>query len=191
MPSRAASAVVLGRRALDPVGEWTRVDALHLGLAEYQHDLDEERLRAAYAEAVRVVRAEALRPTMPRLSPAGSAAAQALVRRVEDLRPGMMVPGVVTSITSFGAFVNVGVADEGLIHVSELADRFVDEPAAVVSVGQQVLAKVLGVDRARRRISLSLRREDRPPRERGGGGGASHGAKSQALNDLERLFKKS
>jgi predicted RNA-binding protein with RPS1 domain len=190
LPSGAASAVVLARRALDPVAEWTRVDPLRLGLAEYQQDLDEDKLRAAYAEALRLARAETLRSSMPRPAPTASAAAQTLVKRVDDLRPGMMVQGVVTSITSFGAFVNLGLSDEGLVHVSELADRFVDDPATVVSVGQPVLAKVLGVDRGRRRISLSLRREERPARERGGGA-ASHGAKSQALSDLERLFKKS
>ena len=184
-PPSAASAVVLGRRAIDPIGEWTRIDPLRLGFAEYQQDLDEERLRAAYEEALRVVRAEARRPSLPRPQ-ASAALASPLVRRIEDLRPGIMVQGVITSVTSFGAFVNLGLSDEGLIHVSELADRFVDDPSQVVTVGQPVLAKVLGIDRVRRRISLSLRREDRPARERG----TSHGAKSQALSDLERLFKK-
>ena len=68
---------------------------------------------------------------------------------------------VVTNITQFGAFLNVGLSHEGLVHVSELADHFVSDPNEVVTVGQQVKAHVLGVDRARRRISLSLRSDQR------------------------------
>jgi predicted RNA-binding protein with RPS1 domain len=182
---RAASAVVLGRRAIDPMREWTRLDPVRLGLAEYQQDLDDRTLRAAFEETLRIVRADQGRPAPVR--PEVAVVANPVVRHVDDLRPGVMVQGVITSVTQFGAFVNLGLANEGLIHVSELADRFVDDPSTVVTVGQRVLAKVLGVDRARGRISLSLRREERPARERGG---TSRGAKAQALSDLERLFRK-
>jgi uncharacterized protein len=79
------------------------------------------------------------------------------VERIEDLRPGMKLPGIVTNVTAFGAFVDVGVHQDGLVHVSQLADRFVKDPAQVVKVQQRVLATVLQVDLPRRRISLSLR----------------------------------
>ncbi|MFO7708052.1 MAG: Tex family protein [Desulfobacterales bacterium] len=79
------------------------------------------------------------------------------VSAVEDLRPGMQLPGIVTNVTRFGAFVDVGVHQDGLVHVSELADRFVRDPAEVVKPQQKVLVTVLGVDLARRRIGLSMR----------------------------------
>ncbi len=75
----------------------------------------------------------------------------------EDLRPGMQLPGIVTNVTRFGAFVDVGVHQDGLVHVSELADRFVRDPAEVVKPQQKVTVRVLEVDLARKRISLSMR----------------------------------
>ncbi len=90
------------------------------------------------------------------------------VQTLDDLREGMELPGVVTNVTRFGAFVDVGVHQDGLVHVSELADRYVENPAEVVRVGQKVRVRVLGVDRERGRISLSMR-SDRPrPRPRKG-----------------------
>ncbi|MCB9525737.1 MAG: S1 RNA-binding domain-containing protein [Myxococcales bacterium] len=89
-----------------------------------------------------------------------------LIKSVDDLRPGLVVNGVVTNITQFGAFVNIGLSHEGLVHVSELADHFVNDPNEVVKVNQHVEARVLGVDRARRRISLSLRPEREAPAPR-------------------------
>jgi protein Tex len=79
------------------------------------------------------------------------------VSALEDLEPGMRLPGIVTNVTAFGAFVDVGVHQDGLVHVSRLADRFVRDPAEVVKVGQQVSVSVLEVDRERCRISLSMR----------------------------------
>ncbi len=79
------------------------------------------------------------------------------VHTLDDVEPGMRLPGIVTNVTAFGAFVDVGVHQDGLVHVSQLADRFVRDPAEVVRVHQQVVVTVLDVDRARRRISLSLR----------------------------------
>jgi protein Tex len=81
------------------------------------------------------------------------------VESLDDLIPGMRLPGLVTNVTAFGAFVDVGVHQDGLVHVSRLADRFVRDPAEVVKVGQQVHVVVLGVDHERRRISLSMREE--------------------------------
>jgi uncharacterized protein len=92
------------------------------------------------------------------------------VETMEDLRPGMWLPGIVTNITAFGAFVDIGVHQDGLVHVSQMADRFVKDPHQVVKVHQRVKVRVLEVDRERKRISLSLReREDgdgeRPKRD--------------------------
>jgi uncharacterized protein len=79
------------------------------------------------------------------------------VEKIEDVRPGMKLPGIVTNITAFGVFVDIGVHQDGLVHISELADRFVKDPGEVVKVAQKVMATVLDVDLARKRISLSLK----------------------------------
>ena len=79
------------------------------------------------------------------------------VNTIDDVQPGMRLPGIVTNITAFGAFVDIGVHQDGLVHISEMADRFVKSPAAVVSVHQQVKVTVLEVDRGRRRIALSMK----------------------------------
>lgn len=79
------------------------------------------------------------------------------VEKVEDLEVGMRLPGLVTNVTKFGAFVDIGVHQDGLVHISQLADRFVKDPAEVVKVRQQVQVRVLEVDAKRGRIALSLR----------------------------------
>jgi protein Tex len=79
------------------------------------------------------------------------------VRTIEDVKTGMVLDGVVTNVTAFGAFVDLGVKQDGLVHVSELADRFVKDPSAIVRVGDRVKVRVLGVDLQRKRISLSRR----------------------------------
>ena len=81
------------------------------------------------------------------------------VEKIEDVRPGMKLPGVVTNLTAFGAFVDIGVHQDGLVHISELSDRFVKNPAEVAKVNQQVMVRVLEVDLPRKRISLSLKSE--------------------------------
>ncbi len=90
------------------------------------------------------------------------------VETMEDLVPSMKLPGIVTNITAFGAFVDVGVHQDGLVHVSELADRFVKDPAEIVQVHQKVTVTVLEVDIERRRISLSMRSQpkDRPAQKK-------------------------
>ena len=79
------------------------------------------------------------------------------VHDIEDLRVGMILPGLVSNITAFGAFVNIGVHQDGLVHISQLADKFVASPNDIVKLGQQVMVKVVEVDMKRRRISLSMR----------------------------------
>ena len=79
------------------------------------------------------------------------------VQTVEDLHEGMELPGIVTNITNFGAFVDIGVHQDGLVHVSQLADRYVSDPTQVVHLHQHVRVRVLGVDLRRQRISLSMK----------------------------------
>ncbi|MFA0963611.1 Tex family protein [Roseivirga sp. BDSF3-8] len=81
------------------------------------------------------------------------------VEKISDLQVGMKLPGIVTNITAFGAFVDVGVHQDGLVHISHLADRFVSNPSDVVAVHQKVEVTVLEVDAARKRISLSLKKD--------------------------------
>ena len=81
------------------------------------------------------------------------------VSTMEDLKAGMKLPGIVTNITNFGAFVDIGVHQDGLVHVSELSDRFVKDPAEVIKLHQQVQVTVLSVDLARKRIGLSMKQK--------------------------------
>ncbi|MBQ8271027.1 MAG: RNA-binding transcriptional accessory protein [Bacteroidaceae bacterium] len=89
--------------------------------------------------------------------PARAFAFDASVHEIDDLRVGMLLPGIVSNVTAFGAFVNVGVHQDGLVHISQLADRYVSSPGDVVKLGQQVMVRVVEVDLKRRRISLSMK----------------------------------
>ena len=79
------------------------------------------------------------------------------VRKIEDLQPGMVLPGIVTNITNFGCFVDIGVHQDGLVHVSNLSDKRVANPGEVVHLNQKVMVRVVGVEIERKRISLSMR----------------------------------
>jgi uncharacterized protein len=94
------------------------------------------------------------------------------VRELDDLKPGMVCPGLVTNVASFGAFVDVGVGHDGLVHVSQLGRRFARDPREAIQPGERVQARVLKVDREKRQVSLSLRtpppdRRPAPPRRPG------------------------
>ncbi|MDY7030600.1 MAG: S1 RNA-binding domain-containing protein, partial [Thermodesulfobacteriota bacterium] len=80
------------------------------------------------------------------------------VEKLEDLEPGMKLPGVITNVTAFGAFVDIGVHQDGLVHVSQLTDHFVKDPGQVVKVHDTVMVTVLEVDLERKRISLSMKK---------------------------------
>ncbi|KOY88018.1 transcription accessory protein [bacterium 336/3] len=84
------------------------------------------------------------------------------VHEISDLRTGMKLPGIITNVTKFGAFVDIGVHQDGLVHISEVADKYVSDPSEVVKVGQKVQVTVLEIDTDRRRIALSLRGEAKP-----------------------------
>ncbi len=88
------------------------------------------------------------------------------VEKISDLKSGMKLPGIVTNVTAFGAFVDVGVHQDGLVHISQLADRFVKNPSDVVKVGQKVMATVMDVDLERNRIALSMKPSPGPLQEK-------------------------
>ena len=79
------------------------------------------------------------------------------VKSIGDLQEGMVLPGIVTNITGFGCFVDIGIKENGLVHVSQLSGKFVADPSAVVSIHQQVMVKVIGIDLARKRVQLSMK----------------------------------
>ncbi|MGZ8218593.1 Tex family protein [Methylomagnum sp.] len=106
------------------------------------------------------------------------------VSEIKDLQPGMSLEGVVTNVTNFGAFVDIGVHQDGLVHISHLADKFVKDPREIVKAGEVVKVKVLEVDVARKRIALSMKSDAAPmaksagtpaPRPAGGGGAGKGG----------------
>lgn len=123
------------------------------------------------------------------------------VQSMEDLVPGMKLPGIVTNVTVFGAFVDIGVHRDGLVHLSELTDRFVKDPREVVHVHQQVMVTVLEVDLERKRISLSMKKSaheapktQQPKSSKGHPKGAkgrhsSSGTKSGFNNPFAQLLK--
>ncbi|HET8881788.1 MAG TPA: Tex family protein [Solimonas sp.] len=82
------------------------------------------------------------------------------VHEIKDLKPGMMLEGTVTNVAAFGAFVDIGVHQDGLVHISRLADRFVKDPHEVVKAGDVVKVRVVDVDAARKRIALSMKKDD-------------------------------
>ena len=109
----------------------------------------------------------------------------ASVNKPEDLRPGMKLPGLVTNVTAFGAFVDVGVHQDGLVHVSQLSDSFVKDPAEIVKPGQKVHVTVTEVDLARGRIALSMKANPQigakgvaPTAGRGPSSGSNHGPRT-------------
>ena len=109
------------------------------------------------------------------------------VERVADLQPGMVLEGVVTNVANFGAFVDIGVHQDGLVHVSALADRFVRDPREVVRAGQLVKVKVLEIDLPRKRIALTMRLADEPKaagaRDAAGSGSGARSARTRPARE--------
>ncbi|MGN6103634.1 MAG: Tex family protein [Kofleriaceae bacterium] len=110
------------------------------------------------------------------------------VTSMEDLKPGMVLEGIVTNVTAFGAFVDIGVHNDGLVHVSQLAEQFVKDPSEVVKVGQKLTVRVIEIDSQRKRIALSAKkgggqqRQAQQPRGEGGQqprGGRGRGGRGQ------------
>ena len=95
----------------------------------------------------------------PGLDPRGQAKAFSFddnVKKVEDLTVGMTLPGIVTNMTNFGAFVDIGVKQDGLLHISQISKTFIKNPSEVLSLGQELMVRVTEVDPARKRINLTL-----------------------------------
>ncbi len=109
------------------------------------------------------------------------------VEKIEDVKVGMKLPGIVTNITAFGVFVDIGVHQDGLVHISELSNRFVKNPAEVVKVHQKVVVTVLGVDLERKRISLSMKSSQPQPSE----GPKAEGRKKEERKQERRQKQKS
>ncbi|HEX7714304.1 MAG TPA: S1 RNA-binding domain-containing protein, partial [Bacillota bacterium] len=87
------------------------------------------------------------------------------VLAMEDLKPGMILTGTVRNVVDFGAFVDIGVKQDGLVHISQLSDRYVKDPTEVVAVGDVVEVRVLEVDQTRKRIALSMKKDSAPKAE--------------------------
>jgi uncharacterized protein len=102
------------------------------------------------------------------------------VDKMEDLRPGMRLPGIVSNITAFGAFVDIGVHHDGLVHISQMANHFVRDPHQEMKVRQQIMVTVLEVDLERKRVSLSMRQ---------GAGGGDQGVRGQLTLDRSEKRK--
>ena len=79
------------------------------------------------------------------------------INSIADLSIGMVIPGVINNITKFGAFVDIGIKESGLVHISQITNKFIKDPAEVLKLNQQVKVKVMDVDEARKRISLSMK----------------------------------
>ena len=110
------------------------------------------------------------------------------VEEMKDLEPGMVLEGTITNVTNFGAFVDVGVHQDGLVHISALADRYVKDPHTVVKAGDIVKAKVMEVDIARKRIALSLRLSDEPGKK---ADASSRSTRSSSVKPYQQSSKSS
>jgi uncharacterized protein len=113
------------------------------------------------------------------------------VEKIEDVKPGMKLPGVVTNVTAFGAFIDIGVHQDGLAHISQLSDKYIKDPNEAVKVHQKVMATVLEVDAARKRISLSLKKNPEKQAGQNQSGQPKQQQKPQTdLNALKNAFSR-
>ncbi|HOX42253.1 MAG TPA: S1 RNA-binding domain-containing protein [Myxococcota bacterium] len=183
-PLKAEAARVAARRLQDPLDGHRELRADELGLGEYLDQVDATRLHAALEDVRAAVTWERGHGRVA--SPAARGLeVHPMVHGLQDLRPGMELTGTVANLTHFGAFVELGLPVQGLVHLSELAERFVAHPSEVVAVGQRVRVRVLEVDEARGRLALSMRPPRDPRRQKQGA--EKRGA---ALSALDQLFKK-
>lgn len=111
----------------------------------------------------------------------------AQVYKIEDVHVGMVVPGMVTNLTRFGAFIDIGVKQDGLVHVSEIANRYISDPGEALKLGQKVHVKVLEVDVTRKRIALSIRQTESAPATRVPGNKGTRPNSSASVKKEENL----
>jgi predicted RNA-binding protein with RPS1 domain len=180
---KPAAAEVTARRLKDPLMGYADLEDHELGLGEYLDQVDADRLRGALADIRQVAEWER-RHGKTKAPVARGVGTSPMVKDLADLRPGMQLTGTVANLTNFGAFVELGLSAQGLIHLSELSEKFVKHPSEVVQVGDRVRVRVLAVDLKKQRISLSLR-EDRDTSRRG-----PKDKRAEAIRDLDKLFKK-
>ena len=97
----------------------------------------------------------------PGLDPRGKAEVFSFsesINSITDLKPGMSLPGIITNLTKFGAFVDIGIKENGLLHISQITERFINDPAEVLKLDQKVIVRVVNIDVDRKRIQLSMKR---------------------------------
>jgi protein Tex len=144
------------------------VEEMAAALGQKPADLIRDRALRQQIDLKKYVRGDVGLPTLqdimkelekPGLDPRGSARPFEFgnVHSIEDLSPGMVLPGIVTNITNFGVFVDIGIKDSGLVHVSQLSNKFVRNPLEVVQLQQQVTVRVLEIDMVRKRVSLTMK----------------------------------
>jgi predicted RNA-binding protein with RPS1 domain len=179
---KSNAALVVAQRLRDPLRGYADLLPDELGLGEYLDRVDEHRLKAALIDAkaaaawqVRNGQAQDVLLRGQSLNP--------MIKNATDLHPGLVLNGTVVNLTHFGAFVDVGLSGQGLVHLSQLADRFVEHPSQVVQVGQQVRVKVINVEEKSRRISLSMRLGEQRRVEK------SSTSRANAMRSLEEFFK--
>jgi transcriptional accessory protein Tex/SPT6 len=180
---KRAAAQVVAERLRDTIEGYAGLEPDELGLGEYLDRVDAGRLHAALADVRDVVAWERKHGKSARTAGVG-VSLNPMVKSLADVRPGMEMTGVVANLTHFGAFVELGLAHQGLVHVSQLADKFVEHPSEVVQVGERVRVRVLEIDAKRQRISLTMRSGERK------GCQQKRDARKESLAALDALFKK-
>jgi predicted RNA-binding protein with RPS1 domain len=179
---KAAAALVVARRFQDPLLGYAGLEPDQMGLGEYLDRVDAQQLQAALQDVKDVVTWEKQQAQTGRRISRGFTF-NPMIKSLADLRPGIELNGFVTNLTHFGAFVELGLRVQGLIHLSELDNKFIQHPSEVVQLGQRVGARVIEVDRQKGRISLSLRDQSRKrPAEKN--------KRTQTLKKLDAVFKK-
>src|SRR5204862_432406 len=151
--------ISIGRRLQDPLSELVKIDPQSIGVGLYQHDVNpshlKESLEAVIESSVNHVGVDLNAASVPLLRHV-SGFNQLVARELEDLQAGMELKGTVLNVVDFGAFVDIGLKDSGLVHISQMANRYIKSPYDVVLVGDVVTVWVLTVDQERRRVSLTM-----------------------------------
>src|SRR3989339_23854 len=184
--------VSIGRRLMDPLAELVKIDPKSIGVGQYQHDVNQFRLKekldqtvVSCVNTVGVNLNTASKQLLSYVSGINESVAENIIKQIkkpgldprseleqfefaniysmEEVTVGLVLPGVVTNLTRFGAFIDIGVKQDGLVHVSEIANRYISDPSEALKLGQKVQVKVLEVDLSRKRIALSIKQTEAAP----------------------------
>lgn len=183
-PIKFAAASIVCRRLADPLAGYADLEPDELGLGEYLNMVAGERLLPALTDARQAAELARKQGGALSASLARGVAANPMVRRFADLRPGLELSGTVVNLTHFGAFIELGLEQQGLVHLSQLSEEFIEHPSQVVQVGQTVRVRVVEVDETRGRIGLSMRPAAPAGRAR------QRNNRPESLKALDDLFKK-